>query len=283
MLVVGMLFNNAHSESVDKVYEKLINFSFPESLQQSENFTRKYLCRYKSPNKCCSCEKNCRFYRTCCIDAFVDENTKSFDQYLNYFFHNIDIATDIAKFPIIDGQNFYKTEDVYTVTRCRNKNSSYYRECNRMIPTNEFPIRAEGSDGVIYYNKFCALCHNVTNFRNLKFELTNCAINQKESTLVRNKKCSLRINRTTTLYDSIVDIVKQITKSQAYRCRSYVERKMCFNPYFAIASVDKKQYFSNPYCAKCVSKNTNLTSDLCEKVYHKFEQQKKLFHCQILK
>ena len=276
MLVVGMLFSNAHSESVDKVYEKLINFSFPESLQQSENFTRKYLCRYKSPNKCCSCDKNCRFYRTCCIDAFVDENTKSFDQYLNYFFHNIDIATDIAKFPIIDGQNFYKTEDVHTVTRCRNKNSSYYRECNRMIPTNEFPIRVEGSDGVIYYNKFCALCHNVTNFRNLKFELTNCAINQKESTLVRNKKCSLRINRTTTLYDSIVDIVKQITKSQAYRCRSYVERKMCFNPYFAIASVDKKQYFSNPYCAKCVSKNTNLTSDLCEKVYHKFEQQKRI-------
>ena len=152
-----------------------------------------------------------------------------------------------------------------------------------MIPTNEFPIRAEGSDGVIYYNKFCALCHNVTNFRNLKFELTNCAINRKESTLVRNKKCSLRINRTTTLHDSIVGIVKQITKSQAYRCRSYVERKMCFNPYFAIASVNKKQYFSNPYCAKCISKNTNLTLDLCEKVYHKFEQQKKLFHCQILK
>ena len=51
MLVVGMLFNNAHSESFDKVYEKLINFSLPESLHQSENFTTKYLCRYKSPNK----------------------------------------------------------------------------------------------------------------------------------------------------------------------------------------------------------------------------------------
>ena len=271
-----MLLNYVHSESVDKVYEKLINFSFPESLQQSENFTTKYLCRYKSPNKCCSCEKDCRFYRTCCIDAFVDENTKSFDQYLNYFFLKIDIAKDIAKFPIIDGRNFYKIEEVYTVTRCRNKNSSYYRECNRMIPS-EFQIRVEGSDGVIYYNKFCALCHNVTNFRKVKFELSNCAINQKESTLVRNEKCFLRINRTTTLYDSIVDIVKQITKSQAYRCRSDAEKKMCLNPYFAIASVNKKKYFFNPYCAKCVAKNENLTSDLCEKTYyHKIEQQKRI-------
>ena len=99
LLVVGMLFNNAHSESIDKVYEKLINFSFPKSLHQRENFTTKYLCRHKSPNKCCSCEKDCRFYRTCCIDAFVDENRKSFDQYLNYFFHKIDIATNIEKLP----------------------------------------------------------------------------------------------------------------------------------------------------------------------------------------
>ena len=91
--------------------------------------------------------------------------------------------------------------------------------------------------------KNCALCHNVTNFKNLKFELTNCAINQRESTLVRIKKCTLRLNRTTTLYDSIVDIVKQITKSQAYRCSSYIERKMCLNPYFAIVSVNKKHYF----------------------------------------
>ena len=62
MLVVGMLSNNVHSESVDKMYEKLINFSFPETLQQNENFTKKYLCYYTSPNKCCSCEKDCRFY-----------------------------------------------------------------------------------------------------------------------------------------------------------------------------------------------------------------------------
>ena len=60
-------------------------------------------------------------------------------------------------------------ESSLIVMTCKDTSSLYLGECNKDLDKNEYKIRVRGADGVIYRNKFCAICNNVRNYTYLTY------------------------------------------------------------------------------------------------------------------
>ena len=116
--------SNNRFRIIKKIYEEMISFSFPHAyLEIKDSMLDRYFCVYQFPSKCCSCEQNCRFYGTCCIDALFDSNENSLAGYLKYFQNKVGIASDIEYRPIIDIHGSYYIESSLIVMTCKDTSS----------------------------------------------------------------------------------------------------------------------------------------------------------------
>ena len=266
LILFTILSHQLYSYSFDSVYDKIVSFAFLNLTEKNENLTTKYLCWYNSTAKCCSCEEKCRFQGTCCIDAFLDSNEKSFERYLQYFQNKVGIADDIQYRPIIDIYGSYYIDRSFIVMTCKDKSSLYFTQCNNNLDKNEYKIRVRGLDGVIYRNKFCALCHKVTNYTYLNYVFHDCRYNFATSLFDRTY-CHLSIfNQSDPFKVSTMRFMKYIkhnVDSNFLHCNSY-EKNLCHNSYLALGRIDHGLYLPNPYCAKCLEKTQIFSSEACE-------------------
>ena len=65
-------------------YNKIVDYFFPEESGIPKIEMDQYLCFLKK-NTSCSCTKTCRYYGTCCIDAFFNSNVTSVKEYVDIF------------------------------------------------------------------------------------------------------------------------------------------------------------------------------------------------------
>ena len=256
-----------YSYSFDSVYDKIVSFAFLNLTEKNENLTEKYLCWYNSTAKCCSCEEKCRFQGTCCIDAFLDSSEKSFERYLQYFQNKVGIASDIQYRPIIGIYGSYYIDRSFIVMTCKDTSSLYFTQCNKNLDKNEYKIRVRGPDGVIYQNKFCALCHKVTNYTYLSYVFHGCQYNFVTTLFDRNY-CHLSIfNQSDPFKEPKMRFMKYIkhnVNSHVLYCNDY-EKYLCHNSYLALGKIDHGLYLPNPYCAKCLKKTQIFSSEECER------------------
>ena len=66
------------------------------------------LCRY-SPYvpMCCHCTKTCRYYDTCCIDAFLNNDILSVEEYTEIFYKMTEIRNYVKTLPVIKFEGTY--------------------------------------------------------------------------------------------------------------------------------------------------------------------------------
>ena len=273
LILFTILSHRLYSYSFNSVYDKIVSFAFLNLTETNENLTKKYLCWYNSTAKCCSCEEKCRFQGTCCIDAFLDSNETSFERYLQYFQSKVEIASDIQYGPIIDIYGSYHIDKTFIVMSCKDTSSLYFTQCNNKLDKNEYKVRVRGPDGVIYRNKFCALCHKVTNYTYLNYVFHGCQYNFVTSLFDRNY-CHLSIFnqsdpfKLTTM--RFINYIKHSVNSHFLYCNDY-EKNLCQNSYLALGKIDHDVYLLNPYCAKCLKKTQIFSSGMCERELNEVE------------
>ena len=276
LVLIAMCSYQLYAHYLNAVQEKIIDFAFFNLPKNKQNSIGKYLCGYNSTAKCCSCEESCRFHGTCCIDAFLNCNETSFERYIESFQKKIGKAKDIERSQIIDIYGSYDVDLSFIVMKCQNTNSLYFAQCNKNLDKNEYKVRVKGPDDVIYRNKFCALCHNVTNYTYLTYMFHGCRANSYNSLSERNYRCRLSIFNQTVkfkLHQSTIGSIKTLKdnfNSHLSYCNDSGE-SLCQNSYLALGKVDYGPYLLNPYCAKCLNKTQIFSSDGCEQEFTKVE------------
>ena len=193
MILFTILSRQLYSYSFDAVYDNIVSFAFLNLTDKNENLAKKYLCWYNSTATCCSCEEKCKFQGTCCIDAFLDSNEKSFKRYLQYFQSKVGMANDIEYGPIIDIYGSYYIDWSWIVITCKETSSLYFKQCHNYLDKNDYKIKVRGPDGEIYRNKFCTPCQKVTNYTYLNYVFYGCQYNFATSLFNKNYYCHLSI------------------------------------------------------------------------------------------
>ena len=67
-------------------------------------------CLYRySPHvpMCCHCTKTCRYYGTCCIDAFLNNDILSVEEYIEIFYKITEITNYVKTLPVIKFEGTY--------------------------------------------------------------------------------------------------------------------------------------------------------------------------------
>ena len=157
------------------LYSQVIDYFFLNGLnglRNSETQISHYLCKL-SNQICCSCEKVCRYYGTCSLDAFFNGNISSSESYINAFLKMNEIQKYVRTLPVITINNKpfrFIIKEVPMVYSC-DKESIYKDLCKwndsgvyERIIANDF----------IYKNKYCALCHGFETYIPAKLELVGC-------------------------------------------------------------------------------------------------------------
>ena len=78
------------------LYDNIVDYFFPKELRNSKIKMDRYLCYSTLPHHaccqftlldelCCLCTKICKYYGTCCIDAFFDNSITSVEEYVTLF------------------------------------------------------------------------------------------------------------------------------------------------------------------------------------------------------
>ena len=138
------------------LYNEIVDHFFPKELGHPGIDIRRNLYKYSFNGKCCRCTKTCRYYGTCCIDAFFNNNITSVEEYIDIFFNMTKIRKHIETLPIVniaDTSVKFRVEKLPMVASCGNKGSVYASLCNASDPGDETRVIA---DGFVYKNKHCA-------------------------------------------------------------------------------------------------------------------------------
>ena len=139
---------------------------------------------------------------------------------------------------------------------CKDTSSLYFKQCHNYLGKNDYKIRVRGPDGVIYRNKFCALCHKVTNYTYLNYVFHGCQYNSATSLFDKNY-CHLSIFDQSNPFKlptmRFMKYIKHNVNSHFLYCNDY-EKNLCQNSYLALEKIDHGLYLPNPYCAKCLKK-----------------------------
>ena len=287
--------NNNRSQLIKEIYDVMMHFSFPYTkFELTDSVLDKYFCVYQFSSKCCSCSKYCNIHGTCCIDAFFDESFDSFTEYLRFFKQKAAIKNYIEVLPVIEyGQlvfsNILNNENcdvdkIPVFTKCVNVSSELYKMCNDTDNNNrEYIIRVKGNDGIIYRNKFCALCNNVTSYGDVQYLLSYCRehaflniykylANDQNNTNTILHQNIFRISLVMSMpQDSGALIISKelyYTNETDMNCSSY-EKKMCLNSFLRIIQVTEGRYrglFPNWFCTKCLKIPFYYQNYICSKV-----------------
>ena len=238
------------------LYDKILDNFFPKELLNPKINMNFYLCQSTLPHEtCCQCTKTCKYYGTCCIDAFVDNNITSVEEYLTLFLKMTNMRRYVTNLPVTSNTNIsshFNVDQVPTVASCENKHSPYASLCNGGDLSNVRVI----ADGVVYKNKYCALCHGFSySFATLNLlDCENSANISDVKMIVPDNTCMLRISEDTELgyqkekFDKIIIEVYLPQENEA-NC-SKEEMTLCFYLHLSLIKISKRWHV-NPQCAKC--------------------------------
>lgn len=67
------------------LYDEIVDYFFPMELRTPQFDMNNYLC-FQGDQTCCICSSTCRYYGTCCIDAFFNNKITSSEKYIHLFF-----------------------------------------------------------------------------------------------------------------------------------------------------------------------------------------------------
>ena len=237
------------------LYKDIIGYFFPVALRNPKFNTSNYLCLLKTQKTCCRCTKTCRYYGTCCIDAFFNNNITSVEEYVDIFFNMHKIRKHVKTLPIVNTVDIsvkFKVEKHLMVASCKNKLSVFADHCNKNDSSNDIRVIA---DGFIYKNKFCALCHGFQAYTFGSLELVGPKKTVKRNGIritVPNHEFTLRMREDRKLgyiKENIFDRSCFLPKLNKLNC-SRRDIDLCFNSYFSVIEVSNRWY-ANQYCAAC--------------------------------
>ena len=249
------------------LYDEIVDYFFPKELQHPKIEIDLYSCRFTIPNKtCCSCAKTCKYYGTCCIDAFFDNNITSVEEYVTLFLKMTNMRRHVNYLPVTSNENissYFKVDQVQTVTSCENNQSPYSSLCNEIDSSIDIRVIA---DGIVYKNKYCALCHGFS-FSFATFNLLNCQNTANFSgvkMIVPDNTCMLRISEDTGLgyKNENFNIDALLPEVNNLNC-SLKEITLCFYSHFSVIKTSRGWWYANPQCAKCIGE-TDLGNENCQ-------------------
>ena len=221
------------------LYKEVVEYFFPKQFLNSTVNMHDYLCHTESDKKCCSCQNNCIYYQTCCIDLFFSNNTVSLQEYIEIFQEKNKIRKHVKKLPPLKTNIPFKGESISMVATCPNVNSEYYKSCNNNYSNYDIPVHA---NDVIYRNQHCALCHGLTNYKYVTYWLSHCQKRVSEDALP-DESCLIGIANNTESNLSI--------RSPTFSSCSAKEKMLCLHSYFALVFDSALTAYRNPFCAKC--------------------------------
>ena len=252
------------------LYDEIVDYFFPTELRTPQFDMNNYLC-FLGNDTCCICSKTCRYYGTCCIDAFFDNNITSSEEYVYLFFKMTKVRQYITNLPVVDVGNIsvkFSIEHVPTVASCDDKLSSYIDLCNKNDSSSDIRVIA---DGFVYKNKYCALCHGFGSHTSVSLEMVDCKTTVETSGIkltVPNESCTLRIREHNGYKkDKKFDEFKLVSELTNLTC-SKEDIDLCFYSYFALVSTSRSLY-KNPYCANCKGE-TGLKNEVCRDCTKRF-------------
>lgn len=214
-----------------------------------------YLCfSYKTNNsfiyprnwitygRCCECSKHCKYFGTCCLDAFFDDNITSLKEYVDLFYKQIVIRKHVRLSPVLNIDHFvpYKIISSPIITTCDDANSGYFESCNKNYSKSDLLVR---DDSVVYRNKYCALCHGATNYSYVSYQL-RCWENDPNKTIA-DRSCSLSI--ADYKYKSFPSFYPPAEKMTCTKS----EKSLCLNSYLSLIFTNHSKTYANPFCAIC--------------------------------
>ena len=153
---------------------------------------------------------------------------------------------------------------------CKDTSSLYFGECNKDLDKNEYKIRVRGADGVIYRNKFCAICNNVRNYTYLTYVFHGCEYDSHTTLFYKRQNCRLNtFSQIDPFKLDTLQLIKDIKDNMYYFNSNFLycndrEMNLCKNSYLALIKNDYGPFSLNPYCAKCLNKTQSFWSRGCE-------------------
>ena len=249
-----------------------------------------YLCESPTTDKCCSCGADCFQTRSCCIDKLWDRTGPPIllTEYMKMFRKENLLHTQTDCQPIQPyasnprfGIMFKKSgyNDGYQmVSRCTRKESLLASKCTNedkaLTDLERLPVISTGDDYTIFKNKYCALCNDVSSFRNLNITI-NCENEVRtigEETSSNNKTILDEINK---FHDCIVSInpsmhapnnkLKKcsLTKQLVQNCSNSASLCGIYQGVFG--------KYKNIHCQQCNSKTFDPNDfNICERGFDRF-------------
>lgn len=161
------------------------------------------LCRY-SPYvpMCCHCTKTCRYYDTCCIDAFLNKDILSVEEYIEIFYKMTEIRNYVKTVPVIKFEGTYakfKVEELPMVASYENRQLSYNYLCNKNDLSDHIRVK---TDGFLYKKKYCALWQGFETYTPIELEFldraTSVNISGIEMTIL-DRSCKIKLPESKSL------------------------------------------------------------------------------------
>ena len=130
LVIIITYYHNCseHKNVANKtLYDKIAEYFFPKELLNPKININFYLCHSTLPNEtCCQCTKTCKYYGTCCIDAFFDNSITTVKEYLTLFLKMTNMRRYVTYLPVMSNANissYFNVDQVPTVASCENKHS----------------------------------------------------------------------------------------------------------------------------------------------------------------
>ena len=247
------------------LYDGIVDHFFPKEFRNTKFDIKNYLYFLKN-HTCSRCTRNCRYYGTCCIDVFFNNNVRSVEDYVDIFFNLTTIRKHVETLPVInieDNSIDFRVEKLPIVASCENKQSVYADLCSRYRSSVDVRVIA---DGFVYKNKYCALCHGFRIYTNAPLQLTSYnTFTEASSTklTIPNGLFELSTRTENGLgyeKEQQIEILSFLSRMKKLTC-STQDINLCHHSYLALIRT-KKNWYANPYCAKC-NGETDLKHSVC--------------------
>ena len=223
------------------LYNEVADYFFPKELQKLKFENDSCLCFLKA-HMCCSCKSTCRYYGTCCVDAFFNKDIISVEEYVDVFFNMIEIGKHVKTLPVINFGNTtfkFNVEKLPMVASCDYRQSFYANLCNTRDSKKDIRVIA---DGFLYKNKYCALCLGFDMYTSGSLELVSYSFSFDATGKPKLDDCfTLRMiedNRLGYIKEKINHVSCSPTKLSKLNC-SERDTDICFRSNYTVIKTSK--------------------------------------------
>ena len=144
------------------LYNDIVDYFFPLALRSPKFKSNNYLCLLKTQKTCCRCTKSCRYYGTCCIDAFFNNNNTSIEEYVDIFCNMHKIRRHVKTLPIVNILDIsvkFKVERHPMVASGKNIWSVFADHCNKNDSSNDIRVDAHLQKQILCFMSWFSSIH----------------------------------------------------------------------------------------------------------------------------